>query len=108
MKKLFLVLFWIVLSFVLNIFGRYFYVTFFKDGYYWLAYFYLEIAGTIASLISILLFFTINYFINKKRKIKQTYAITVVRLLLMLFVVMVIFVGERVYITYYDYLIFKN
>lgn len=108
MKKVINVFLWIVLIFTINEVGRYLYVEIFKGGYYWLADFYIVIAGSIATLAATILFFTINYFITRKQKEQHPFSFNNTRFILMILTVIIAFIGEQIYLFLSDYFLFNS
>ncbi len=108
MRKSLLIVFWIGLILATNSLIRYLFIEYFVGGYYWLAYFYLEIAVPIATLISVVLFFALNYFNTKKRTNQTPFGLTTMRFILVFVITLLIFTGERIYFFLSDYFLFKT
>ncbi len=101
------ILLWILSILFLNIFGRYLYIVFSTGGYSWIKHFYIVIAGAIAALIAIIIFFVANYFINKKRKELKLFSFTKTRLLIMFSSIILAYIGEKIYLFLSDYFLFN-
>jgi len=108
MKKVFQIVCWILLIFSINEFGRYLYVEFLKGGYNWLKHFYIVVAGSIATFVAIILFFSVNYIVVKKRKEQHRFSFNTTRLLIMILSILIAFLGERLYLYVSDYLLLNS
>jgi hypothetical protein len=108
MRKLLLIVFWLSITLAINFVIRYLFIELFVGGYFWIAYFYLELLVPIATLISIVLFFAVNYFINRKKTNPNLLSLTIMRFVLVFTIPILVFSGERLYFFLSDYFLFKT
>ncbi|AEH01888.1 hypothetical protein [Lacinutrix sp. 5H-3-7-4] len=107
MKSILKILLWSLLILLLNFIGKYLYVVLFTGGYSWIKDFYIVVAGTYTTALSIILFFGANYYINKKRNLPELYTFSKTRVLIALIVVTLAFIVERLYLFISDYILFN-
>ncbi len=101
------ILLWSLSILFLNLFGRYLYVVFFTGGYSWIKHFYIISAGTIAALITMIIFFMTNYFINKKRKEQNLFLFTKTRFFILVSSIILAYIMEKTYLFISDYFLFN-
>ncbi len=107
MNKYLKILIWTLLIILINYFGRYVFVYFSKFGYHWYQEYYIYIAGSVGVVISMVMFFLINFILNKKRNELRTFAFNTQRFLLMFFLILLAFIGERLYLFTSDYFLYN-
>ncbi len=95
-RKVVLVILWVVIIFIINVLGRYLYIEFFI-GYHYMHAIYIILMGFYATLIAIMIFFGVNYIVSKKRKEQNVFSFTKTRLLIMIVSIVITLMIELLY-----------
>ncbi len=95
-RKVALVILWMIIIFIINVLGRYLYIEFFI-GYHYMYALYIIIIGFYATLIASTIFFIVNYKITKKGKDQNLFSFTKTRLLIMTASIIVALMIDLIY-----------